>query len=260
MNTPNRLHPDWLSVQWPVPASVRALCTTRAGGTSAAPYGSLNLGSHVGDAVAQVRANRQRLEEAVGRRPVFLDQIHGTGVVAIDRATPDDLQADGSVAHEPGAVCTVLVADCLPVLFALRDGSAVGAAHAGWRGLAAGVLEATLRALAGPGRQGEVVAWLGPCIGAVAFEVGSDVVDAFVRDDPPTRSAFADTGRTGKWFGDLQALARHRLARAGVASVHGNDGSTAWCTASNPLCFHSYRRDQWIRGGSGRMAACVWMA
>lgn len=261
MNKPDDPHPHWLVPQWPVPASVWALCTTRAGGASDTPYDSLNLGSHVGDDPVRVQANRRRLASAMGCRPVFLEQVHGIAVAAIDGTTPDGLQADGCVARGPGAACTIMVADCLPVLFALGDGSAVAAAHAGWRGLAGGVLEASVHALAGAQRrEGEVVAWLGPCIGAAAFEVGGEVVDAFVRRDPQAMSAFAQTDHTGKWLGDLQALARQRLARLGIASVHGNDGGAAWCTVSNPQRFHSFRRDQAVLGGSGRMAATVWIA
>lgn len=245
---------DWLVPDWPVPPGVRALCTTRAGGVSLPPYQGLNLGTHVGDCRDTVMANRSILHDVLGCRPVFLEQVHGVQVLSIDEDVPDGLCADVSIAAGPGAACAIMVADCLPVLFASRCGTHVAAAHAGWRGLAAGVLEGTLDRLSiddGP----RPIVWLGPCIGAQAFEVGADVKDAFESHDDSLADCFRATGTPGKWWADLAQIARRRLRAAGVDSIHGNDGSPAWCTASNPLRFFSHRRD----GVSGRFAACVWI-
>ncbi|MGI4776583.1 MAG: peptidoglycan editing factor PgeF [Janthinobacterium lividum] len=244
---------DWLTPVWPVPAGVRAVCTTRAGGVSFGPYESLNLGRHVGDAPADVAANRALLREAIGTRPVFLQQVHGTEVLALDPRSAD--RSDGAVADactttSPGVACTIMVADCLPVLFADTAGTRVAAAHAGWRGLAAGVLERTVEAFARP-----PVAWLGPCIGPREFEVGDEVKAAFETQASEAAACFVPSSTSGKWRADLPALARQRLRAAGIEKVHGNDGSDAWCTVRNPLRFFSYRRD----GVGGRFAACVWI-
>lgn len=255
-------HADWLQPQWPAPAGVRALCTTRAGGVSSGPYASMNLGSHVGDAPAAVQANRQRLQAVVqgatpGARAVFLNQVHGTLVADIDLATPDGTEADACVATQPGAVCTIMVADCLPVLFTDRAGRCVAAAHAGWRGLAQGVLESTVAAmrqsLVGVDAAPTLLAWLGPCIGPEAFEVGAEVKAAFEASSPEAGRHFKPLG-PGKWLANLSGLARMRLQAAGVASLHGNDGGPAWCTVANASRFFSHRRDR----VSGRMAACIW--
>lgn len=275
-------HADWLQPQWPAPAGVRALCTTRAGGVSSGPYASMNLGSHVGDAPAAVQANRQRLQAVVqgatpGARAVFLNQVHGTLVADIDLATPDGTEADACVATQPGAVCTIMVADCLPVLLAHGSGAMVGAAHAGWRGLAGtdgmGVLEAVFeqfKALA-PADKARVaiknestetiaahtVAWLGPCIGPTAFEVGAEVREAFCLHHPAAHGCFVPQGQ-GKFLADLAGLARLRLRALGVTQIYGNDSTAPWCTVGNASRFFSYRRDQRALGGSGRMAACIW--
>lgn len=262
------LHPDWIVPDWPVPPQVRALCTTRQGGVSPAPYDSLNLGLHVADDAGHVHLNRQRLADAVTGQPVFLNQVHGTVCVPLGMDTPDGTEADACTATAPGGVCTIMVADCLPVLLAASDGSRVAAAHAGWRGLVGqggyGVLEATLVPFLEPFRPlaqmqyapvaPEIIAWLGPCIGPTAFEVGDEVRCAFVAALPAAAECFQPTG-AGKWLADLPALARQRLQAAGVRSIWGNDGSAAWCTVSNPLRFFSHRRDR----VSGRQAACVWL-
>jgi len=257
-------HPDWITPAWPVPPRVRAVCTSRQGGISHAPYDSLNLGLHVADDEAAVHINRQRLAQVVAGRPVFLNQVHGNTCLSLEPGTPDGSEADACYATEPGMVCTIMVADCLPVLFATADGSRVAAAHAGWRGLAGsdghGVLEETLKHLrslapmdSAPAAP-EIIAWLGPCIGPQAFEVGDEVRAAFVDALPVAVGCFQ--GQTGdKWLADLPALARQRLLAAGVSSIWGNDGSTAWCTVSNPLRFFSHRRDR----VSGRQAACIWL-
>lgn len=260
------MHPDWLVPQWPAPAAVRAVCTTRAGGRSVAPYDSLNLGDHVGDDILAVGANRALLHEAIQARPVFLSQVHGSGVVALDPHTAHGTEADACFTRERGVACTIMVADCLPVLFTDMQGSFVAAAHAGWRGLAGvggvGVLEAICKHFSTPGLDpsapiaAKIIAWLGPCIGPEAFEVGSEVKAAFEVHDPQAVSCFRPAAAAGKWLADLPALARQRLAALGITQVDGNDGSRAWCTASNPSRFFSHRRD----GVSGRMAACVWLA
>lgn len=258
------MHADWLVPDWPAPASVRAVCTTRQGGASRPPYASLNLGDHVGDDPVAVAHNRAVLARAIGARPVFLQQVHGSGVVQLAAATPDGTQADGCVSTVTGLACTIMVADCLPVLFTDRSGRAVAAAHAGWRGLAGsagpGVLEATAQAFwsalraTGAEAAGQTLAWLGPCIGPRAFEVGDEVRQAFVAQDRAAAAMFQPLA-AGKWLADLQGLARLRLAALGITGVHGNDGSDAWCTVAGVSRFFSHRRDR----VSGRFAACIWL-
>ncbi|QEA14613.1 peptidoglycan editing factor PgeF [Comamonas flocculans] len=263
---------DWIVPDWPAPPGVRALCTTRAGGVSAAPWQGCNLGEYVGDAPAAVAANRRLLHAALQApsapvRPVFLRQVHGCRVAELHAALPDGLQADASTSTEAGLACTVMAADCLPVLLCNRAGTRVAAAHAGWRGLAAGVLEAVLQPFraqtvdgqAQPAPENEVIAWLGPCIGPRAFEVGAEVRAAFCAVDADAARHFVPTGQPGKFLADLAGLARQRLRRAGVQSLHGNDASPRWCTVSNPSRFFSHRRDAVSLGSSGRMAACVWL-
>ncbi len=258
---------DWLVPDWPVPAGVHALCTTRTGGVSTAPYDRLNLGAHVGDDATAVQANRQVLQSGLqsttpGARAVFLSQVHGTDAVLIDRNTPDATPADACLATAPGAVCTIMVADCLPVLFAHRAGSVVAAAHAGWRGLAGeqglGVLESTVQCMAAQGAPAtEVLAWLGPCIGPTAFEVGVEVRAAFCDHDTAAQACFVPQPG-GKFLADLAGLARLRLAALGLTAVYGNDSTAPWCTVLNPSRFFSHRRDTAVLGGSGRFAACIW--
>jgi YfiH family protein len=235
---------------WPAPPQVGALCSTREGGVSAPPYDSLNLGDHVGDDEAQVRVNRERWRSALGARPVFMKQVHGTRVARLDAATPDGIEADACVATVPGVACTIMVADCLPVLIADTQGRAVGAAHAGWRGLAGGVIEQAVDAMPA----GEKLAWLGPCIGPDAFEVGAEVKAAFEAHDASAAQHFRPHG-PGKFLADLPALARARLQALGITRVFGNDGSTGWCTVSSPSRFFSHRRDRI----SGRFAAAIWL-
>lgn len=260
---------DWLIPAWPAPAHVRAVCTTRSGGQSLPPYDSLNLGDHVGDAPAAVAANRQRLQEALGTRPVFLRQVHGRDVAGLDLQSRDGIAADACITAERGVACTIMVADCLPVLLTDLDGTAVAAAHAGWRGLAGedqgGVLEAVHQQLCDavrarqPHSTVQVVAWLGPCIGPQAFEVGGEVRAAFVARDPQAAAMFRECGQA-KWLADLQGLARQRLLALGVTRIHGNDGGRDWCTVTNPSRFFSHRRDSAVLGGSGRFAACIWLS
>lgn len=258
------LPPAWLVPRWPAPPGVKAVCSTRTGGVSEGPFESLNLGDHVGDDPAAVQANRQRYADALGARPVYLRQVHGTDVIALESATPDGVEADACFATGPGVACTIMVADCLPVLLATTDGTAVAAAHAGWRGLAgtagAGVLErlcerfGALARMRGAQDAIETVAWLGPCIGPQAFEVGPEVKAAFEAVDPAAGRHFRPHA-PGKWLADLAGLARQRLQALGITQVYGNDGSDAWCTVANPSRFFSHRRDR----VSGRFAASIWL-
>lgn len=260
------MHPDWLIPQWPAPASVRAVCTTRAGGHSAPPYDSLNLGDHVGDDTQAVGANRAVLAQALGAQPVFLRQVHGAGVAELNVHTPQGTEADACFTRESGVACAIMVADCLSLLFTDTQGSFVAAAHAGWRGLAGkggvGVLEAVFKHFSASSLSGqaqgatEIIAWLGPCIGPAAFEVGPEVKTAFEAHDPRAAACFRPAATPGKWLADLPALARQRLAALGIHRVYGNDGSPVWCTVSQPSRFFSHRRD----GVSGRLAACIWLA
>ena len=262
--------PPLLTPDWPAPPNVRALLTLRGGGVadgaSAAPRQFFNLGDHVGDAPAAVAANRARLQSFMGARPVFMNQVHGTQVVQLTPGLTDGTNADAAVAANPQLACTVLVADCLPVLLTDAAGRAVAAAHAGWRGLAGGVLEQTLARLRPLAAQAhaaikneatDILAWLGPCIGAQAFEVGAEVRAAFLAADAGAAACFQPLGG-GKFLADLPALARRRLAAQGVTRVYGNDGGADWCTVTRRERFFSYRRDQATLGGSGRMAACIW--
>lgn len=246
--------------EWPAPGRVRALCTTRAGGVSSAPFDSFNLGDHVRDDPSAVAANRGRLAQALApARPVFLRQVHGCAVAQLDPGTPDGTEADAALVTAPGVAATIMVADCLPVLLAHASGQAVAAAHAGWRGLAAGVLEATLSALRQAAGEGQVLAWLGPAIGPEAFEVGEEVRAAFADRWPAAADHFKPHPQPGKWWADLPALARQRLAQADAVSVHGNDSSPAWCTVNQTSRFFSHRRDAGRLGSTGRFAACVWI-
>jgi len=244
--------------QWPAAAGVQASCSERGGGVSAPPYDALNLGDHVGDDPAAVAENRRRFAAGLGARPVFLQQVHGRGVVELLADTPDGTQADACWTTQRGVACTMMVADCLPVLLASADGQLVAAAHCGWRGLAGeggvGVLEALWERIAPLAGAPETVAvWLGPCIGPEAFEVGPEVRAAFLAHDTQAAHCFRPRGE-GKYLADLPALARRRLHALGLRTLHGNDGRAAWCTVGNPSRFFSHRRDR----VSGRFAAAVW--
>lgn len=243
---------DWLRPDWPAPPGVQAVVTTRVGGASHGPYASLNLASHVGDEPAAVAENRRRLRAALDlpAEPAWLAQMYGIHVAVLSGTTfQHETQADASVCVGERAVCAILTADCLPVLFCNRARTAVAAAHAGWRGLAAGVLEAAVAALKSP--PGDILAWLGPAIGPAAFEVGEEVRAAFLSRQAAAAAAF-QPGATGKWHADLYALARLRLAAAGVTAVYGG----GWCTHTEAQRFFSYRRD----GITGRMASLIWLA
>jgi YfiH family protein len=259
------LFPDWAA-----PPGVRAAFTLRSGGASVPPWDSLNLGVHVGDDPLAVAANRRRVAQALSlpAEPCWLAQVHGTGVHEVERvgpaaeaATADARAADAPVADPPvadppvadaavtrsrGAVLAIQVADCLPVLLASDDGAVLGAAHAGWRGLVAGVVERTVECMGHP--PARLVAWLGPCIGPQQFEVGEDVREAFLAaGDAP--GAFRQSP-AGRWLCDLPAIARGRLQRLGVERVAGGE----WCTVADPVRFFSHRRDRL----TGRMAALLW--
>ncbi|RMH94189.1 peptidoglycan editing factor PgeF [Lysobacter pythonis] len=245
----------WIVADWPAPPDVRALSTRRFGaGVSTPPFDRFNLGERNGDDAEAVALNRAELAErlALPAAPRWLRQVHGTAVAHVDAASPGGPppEADAAVTATPGTVLAILTADCLPVAFAARDGAEIAAAHAGWRGLAAGVLEATVRAMATPPR--ELIAWLGPAAGPAAYEIGEEVRDTFLAHDAAAATAFVAT-RPGHWKADLYALARQRLAALGLAAdaVHGGDR----CTISEPKHFFSHRRD----GRGGRLATLVWM-
>ncbi|MEW5973100.1 MAG: peptidoglycan editing factor PgeF [Pseudomonadota bacterium] len=233
---------------WTVPPGVRAVVTTRVGGVSQAPFDTFNLATHVGDDPRAVGENRRRLREALRlpAEPLWLDQVHGIDVCDASRPA-SACRADAAYVDRPGVVLAVLTADCLPVLLASLDGREIGVAHAGWRGLEAGVLEALLDRFAAP--PGEIRAWLGPAIGPSAFEVGAEVREAFLAHAPEAARAFVPT-RSGHWLADLFLLARQRLAARGVHAVTGG----GLCTVSDPARFYSYRRD----GVTGRMASLIW--
>ena len=229
---------------------MRALITTRAGGVSGGAFAGLNLGLRSGDAIEDVTRNRASLRQSLPAEPMWLRQVHGTTVVEADVAH-ESPEADAAFAFRPGAVCAVLTADCLPVLLCDEQGTVVAAAHAGWRGLCAGVIEQTLKAMDRPPAQ--LLAYLGPAIGPAAFEVGAEVRAAFIAEDPQSEAAFAKDkmGKPGKFYADLYALARRRLARSGVQQVYGG----GFCTYTEAERFYSYRRD----GVTGRMASLIWM-
>ncbi len=257
-----------IAPDWPAPPAVRAAFTLRQGGVSSPPFDALNVGSEqTGDTPDAVAENRRRVRQALRlpAEPSWLIQVHGAGVVNLDDdesprggrgapsrepggATAEPRRADAAVTHSPGRVCAIQVADCLPVLLAARDGTAVGAAHAGWRGLAARVLEATVRALGvGPP---ELLAWIGPGIGAQHFEVGEEVRTALLAVEGGAGRAFVRNAR-GRWQCDLSAIARRQLETLGLRAISGG----GWCTYADPKRFFSYRRD----GRCGRMAALVWI-
>ncbi|MCM2307802.1 MAG: peptidoglycan editing factor PgeF [Sulfuritalea sp.] len=232
---------------WPAPPGVRALATTRRGGVSRAPWDSFNLGDHVGDEPQAVAANRALLRRELPAEPVWLRQVHGTRCVDAATALPR-IEADASFTRQRGVVCAVLTADCLPVLLCDDQATVVAIAHAGWRGLAAGVIEATVGAMAAPAER--LMAWLGPAIGPQAFEVGGEVREIFVADDPQAAGAFVATDK-GKWLCDIRRLARQRLDALGIRRI----ASANSCTLGDADNFFSYRRD----GVTGRMASLIWL-
>lgn len=246
---------ELLIPEWNAPDNVGALTTLRAGGFSPAPYGDghggpgLNLGTHVDDDPLLVARNRALLRRLLPQEPGWMSQVHGTTVLDVG-TLPAQAQGDGAISSTPGAVCVMMTADCLPVLFCDRAGKVVGAAHAGWRGLAAGVLEHTVAAMRARGAQ-EIMAWLGPAIGPQRFEVGAEVREAFLQNDAAADAAFqVYEGRPGKYLADIYLLARQRLGAVGVSDISGG----GLCTVGDER-FYSYRRDK----TTGRMASLVWL-
>ncbi len=238
---------DWIIPDWPAPKNVRTLVTTRTGGVSQGAFASMNLGAFVNDEEAAVAQNRARLREHLPAEPKWLKQVHGTRVVDADQ--PGDFtEADAMLARKAHCVCAVTTADCLPLLLCNDAGTVIAAAHAGWRGLCAGVIENTVSAMNGPA--GSLLAYLGPAIGAQNFEVGNEVRGAFMRHDAQAAAAFV-AKENGKWLADIYQLARQRLNAAGVTRIYGGE----FCTVSDAR-FFSHRRDKI----SGRMAALIWRA
>lgn len=245
---------DWIIPDWPAPVRVKSLFTTRNGGVSGSAgkvYASMNLGAHVNDNPADVAHNRALLSAHLPMQPQWLKQVHGIEPVRMEYPSAVILEGDAAYCRQPGSVCAIMVADCLPVFLCDTAGTVVAVAHAGWRGLAGGVIERTVAAM--DTARGNLIAWLGPAIGPEYFEVGSDVYDAFVRHDPAAEEAFTaiDRMHEKKWLADIFLLARQRLAENGVTAIYGG----GICTYSDPQRFYSYRRD----GETGRMAALIWL-
>ncbi len=251
-----RFHPDWLVPRWQAPGTA-AVMTTRLGGVSAGRFESMNLRDGVGDDPQGVAGNLAALAQAIGVTPVWLNQVHGSRVLRLTgadaQAARPEHEADASITTEAGLACAVQVADCLPVLFSAPQGRGVGVAHAGWRGLAQGVLEATVQALCNAAHcePAQLQAWMGACIGPRQFEVGADVLDAFGASAAAADPARFTVHKPGKWLANLPQLARDRLQAAGVSRISGGE----WCTVEAPSRFFSYRRDR----RTGRMAALVWL-
>lgn len=242
---------DFIIPNWPVPANVVALQTTRLGGVSGAPYASLNLGAHVNDDPIAVAKNRQLLSPYLPNEPVWVNQVHGIEV--IDAAQSACLQnADASFTTKPNVVCVTMTADCLPVLLCDKAGTVVAAVHAGWRGLCDGVIEAAVNKL--PVEHSEILAWLGPAIGPNAFEVGSEVRAQFIAKDAQAASAFQTNGN--KWLGDIYQIASQRLSYLGVTQIYGGSVNEDFCTYTDATRFYSFRRDD----VTGRMASLIWLA
>jgi YfiH family protein len=238
---------EWVIPHWPAPAGVRAYTTTRAGGVSAGAYAALNLAAHVGDDPGAVEENRRRLRTHLPAEPLWLTQVHGNAVARAEDAA-EGVEADAAFTRRAGRVCAVLTADCLPVLLCNDVGTVVAAAHAGWRGLAGGVIEAAVRATNEPSAR--LLAWLGPAIGPQAFEVGAEVRAAFLAHSPGAAAAFA-AKENGKWLADLYRLATQRLNALGVERVFGG----GFCTFNETERFYSYRREK----ATGRMASLIWL-
>ena len=238
---------NWIKPDWPLPSHIHAAVTLRSGGVSQGAYASLNPAGHVNDQVEHVQTNRQIIKNMLDlpAEPVWLQQVHGVRVVRADACQPQE-QADASYTDRPGVVCAVLTADCLPILFCGDQGRVVAAAHAGWRGLQAGIIGQTLQAM----DCRAVQVWLGPAIGPQNFEVGAEVMAAFSEANPANAVAFRQT-RPGKWLADIYSLARINLKQLGVAEIYGG----GLCTVADPQRFYSYRRDG---AATGRMASLIW--
>jgi polyphenol oxidase len=272
------MNPDWLIPNWPAPPHVKAVFTSRGiaqtgfaskSGVSRPPFDAFNLGDHVGDDPNHVMANRHMLQVLLGVKPIYLKQIHGIDVVTLTSKTPHGTVADACITTVQKLACTIMVADCLPVLFTDLEGNFVAAAHAGWRGLADGVLRhniESIHSVVGVNTSCaaiEIIAWLGPCIGPAAFEVGAEVKAAFAAKLAGSEPYFKAIGApdSGKYLANLAGLARLQLKQLGLADdqIFGNDSSAEWCTVNNPLRFFSHRRDAVKLGSSGRMAGCIWL-
>mgnify|MGYP000046712155 CR=1 FL=1 len=238
---------------WNSPSNVKAFSSTRVGGFSKDEYRGLNLGTHVGDDINLVQKNRKYLQcqEDMPSAPVWLNQTHSTHVVEVLKPTLEVLDADGAFSMSPGVVCSAMTADCLPVLLTNTSGTQVAAVHAGWRGLAGGIIENAIAKFKEHDPQSEIMAWLGPAIGPSVFEVGSDVVQAFVDFDSNAKAAFQTKPEQDKWLANMSQLARQRLNLAGVTEISDSN----LCTYSDPDLFYSYRRD----GVTGRQATFIWM-
>ncbi len=272
------MNPDWLIPQWPAPPHVKAVFTSRGiaqtgfaskSGVSQPPFDAFNLGDHVGDDPNHVMANRHMLQILLGVKPIYLKQVHGTEVVNLISKTPHSTVGDACITTEKKLACTIMVADCLPVLFTDLEGRFVAAAHVGWRGLVDGVLRQNIESIhtvvsvniayEAP----KIIAWLGPCIGPTAFEVGDEVKAEFTVKLANSTPFFTPKGKaeSGKWLADLAGLARLQLKQLGLGEdqIFGNDSSAQWCTVNNPLRFFSHRRDAVKLGSSGRMAGCIWI-
>ncbi|HIO93043.1 MAG TPA: peptidoglycan editing factor PgeF [Leucothrix mucor] len=245
--------PEWIIPDWSAPENVKAVMTTRQGGSSQAPFDSMNLGDHVDDDLVAVQRNRASLKERLNlpNNPLWLTQVHGVSVVNVDdmRGVTHSVEADASVTHQAGSVCAVMTADCLPVLFCNTQGTAVAAAHAGWRGLDAGVLEQTVKSL--NSSSADVIAWLGVAIGPESFEVGSEVREAFIAKQATASQAFIPSKNEGKWLANIYQLARLRLEAMGVTKIYGGGE----CSFKDKARFYSYRRE----AKTGRMASVIWM-
>lgn len=245
---------DWIIPDWPAPVAVKSLFTTRNGGISHSAgeaYATMNIGAHVNDNPTDVAHNRALLSAHLPAQPQWLKQIHGTEPVRIECVSTANPEGDAAYSRHPGVVCAIMVADCLPVFLCDTAGTVVAIAHAGWRGLAGGIIEKTIEAM--DAERDKLIAWLGPAIGPKHFEVGSDVYDAFIQHSPATEGAFSAIHRTHekKWLADIFLLTRQRLTENGVTAIYGG----GICTYSDPQRFYSYRRD----GETGRMAALIWL-
>lgn len=239
----------FIDADWPAPPGIQAGTTLRSHGHSLSPYASFNLAEHVGDDPDKVQANRTQLVEqlALPSQPVWLRQVHGKQLLDADKIDVGKIEADGAFTTSKGVVCGVLTADCLPLLMCDRQASCIAAIHVGWRGMAMGIIEQAIQVFS---RSADVMAWLGPAIGPLAYEVGDQVRDTFVRQDPRAEAAFQSSVE-GKWRADLYALARQRLTDKGVDEIYGG----GYCTCQDSVSFYSYRRD----GITGRMASLIWM-
>ena len=243
---------EWLIPNWDAPKNINAIMTTRQGGFSRAPFDSMNLGEHVDDDLQAVAKNRASLKQKLNlsSEPFWLTQVHGVEIANADQQSKGIVEADASVAHKQGSVCAVMTADCLPVLFCNQNGTAIAAAHAGWRGLHAGVLEQTVSSLNCPAN--EVMAWFGVAIGSDYFEVGGEVREAFISVQDAAENAFVPSANAGKWLANIYLLARLRLQAIGVTTISGGE----YCSYQDKKHFYSYRRE----AKTGRMASLIWMS